>query len=731
LTDVPYPKALDAFPKLRQSILATFDECPMTWHFGHKYGQGWSRAASARGILWHRFMAKAFREMAAQGEEALEVDVALAILHETLRQADVPERDLVACPMHEIADLYWMTKKMAYEMRWSINSLVDVEKRLSTVVEYPNPIGGSVMRVVTGQLDALLADGAELEHAVVIDHKTGWWLPPASQISETGFFQQRMYALLVMDNYPSVQAVTLREFYPRYSESREATIYRDRLDDVRLEIAALVERFDISWEMQRWEAMPGKQCFSGNTRFLTDQGVRTLASARDKNVRVLDRYGAWATGTVRHFGRQPLVRVTFDGGETVDVTPDHRWWKMKRDRNQGWSQTDERVTTVELVRAPLTRMAKSPELDPQGVRHGIVYGDGHIYGRRNYSMVRLQPRKAELATWFGHTPVAIEHYPGQVQWHSPIKRRTDGCVDVLLQPPAFKDLPSSCSPSYARGFLAGLIATDGTVGSAGDVRIHCEGSVKAEEICELARLGGIVVASLRVESREWPNQMPSGIVTKGRTRELMGIRLKPATAPLIRSDQAARLRDKHQMRRMYRNVVTIQPLGVEDVYCVVVPGSESFTLANGLATSNCGYCLRPTACPIFPSARRDGAIQSAEEADTVTREIMVADAALKQRKDALRVWTNAHGPVRIRDQKANRVYGHRASKRTERPSKEQLDHALAEGRDPRELYRETVGTRFEPHIPKDPQDRPSPQDETLIGRLEESIRQAEEARHAH
>ena len=81
-----------------------------------------------------------------------------------------------------------------------------------------------------------------------------------SKISDEGFFQQRSYALLVLENYPSIASVTLREFYPRYSDSREATLYREQLDDLRLEMAALCERFDRAYETELWKPSPGRAC---------------------------------------------------------------------------------------------------------------------------------------------------------------------------------------------------------------------------------------------------------------------------------------------------------------------------------------------------------------------------------------------------------------------------------------------------------------------------------------
>jgi hypothetical protein len=393
----PYPKALEEFPVLRQSTLSTYDDCGLSSLFDRRWRKGWSAADAGRGIIWHRWAAKALREMAAHDEDHLEVDVGLAILLETLRQADIPMEDVVNIPMREIFDLSWMVKKFCYETRWNIAGLVDIEQRLSWTVRYPNPYGGFVERVISGQLDALFAEGIGLERGIVIDYKTGWWLPPTSDISESGFFQQRFYALLAMRNHHTLTSVTLREFYPRYSQPREATLYRDNLDEIEAEITALVERFDRSVQEDVWHPSPGKHC---------------------------------------------------------------------------------------------------------------------------------------------------------------------------------------------------------------------------------------------------------------------------------------------------------------------------------------SYCPRPTACPIFPTAKRSGRIRGDEEASLVAAQVLVGEAAIKQGKEALKAWTSEHGSVPVRDAKANRVYGHRASKRVERPTREQLERGLQLGESLDDLYREQVGTRFDIHVPQ-----PVPvaeDDDELLQRLEASLAQAQQ-----
>lgn len=258
--DVPYPKALERFPTLRQSLLASFDACAMQARMDMDYRQGWSGHPQARGTIAHRAIARCLEVMARENASRIEPDQALAILRDTLRQHDVEPQDVLTIPSSEIKDLRWMLVSWAHNTEWDIENLVDIEQRLERVVRYDNPLGGWVERRLTGQLDALFIEGERADHAIVPDWKSGWALPPESEMSEGSYFQQRWYAILVFGNYPSVQKVTLREFYLRYASGspgrdgkpkspiREATIYRDDIEDIEEEFSALAERFDRAYE---------------------------------------------------------------------------------------------------------------------------------------------------------------------------------------------------------------------------------------------------------------------------------------------------------------------------------------------------------------------------------------------------------------------------------------------------------------------------------------------------
>lgn len=284
---VPYPKALERYPVIRQSTLSTYDSCALSAKFEADYRAGWSTHPQARGSVFHRVAAECMKAMHSQNETTIPVDAALAILHEQLRQDDVDRvcpacasrkirpgikdgmRTCEACkhrfptqlmnlPMREVKDLYWVVIKFAHENAWDIGNLVDVEHRLSAKVAYPNPAGGVVERVVTGQLDAVFLEADD--HAVVVDYKDTWALPTPTEVSFEGYFQQRCYALLLFANYRTLERVTLREFYVRFSEPRETTIWREQLDSVEQEFSALVERFDRSVHDNAYTPTPGNHC---------------------------------------------------------------------------------------------------------------------------------------------------------------------------------------------------------------------------------------------------------------------------------------------------------------------------------------------------------------------------------------------------------------------------------------------------------------------------------------
>jgi hypothetical protein len=649
----------DAYPAWRQSTLATADSCLLMARWDLE-GVGYDNAAMVRGTLFHRFAGEVLRTLWRTGEVSMPTEEAIAILYEVVAQRDVPDAEVLWLPAVERRYLRKCAISLVYDYEnrrpreFNMRNMLAVEERLTTPLFYPDPDGGIVERTLSGQPDAIIGDPPD--GLVILDWKTTRQPPAkgpepdsergdhhddAEHVSYLGYFQQRSYGLLALKRWPHVERVTLREFYPLAGEARWATIYRRDMEHVERELTTLVEIMDRAMmgghKSPMWKPSPGKHCLSGETRFLTERGAMTLREACDRRVRVLNRFGKWEDATVRSFGVQPLLRVTFDDGSIVRATPDHRWWQLARRRDRdGWEQTAERITTAELERAPLTPPPVMGRLNHEGVRHGFTFGDGWRRNDRGTCVARFMPQDADVAEFFG-----------RVRW------RESGQGYAYGLPGHYKDLPVNPTPRYARGFVAGLFAADGTVGKAGDTTIACEGAERAERIAELARQGGCSVTSVRLSSDKPTAYSPVGTVT----RELMVVRIKPGTVPVLRSDHRARLKPRNQMRRMYREVVSIEPDGMEEVFCAVVPGSESFTLANGIATSNCAYCPRPTHCPIevdvraFATSGAGGGVASAQHAAKLAGEYVVAKSVASVLHKALSAYADVHGPLDVKSAK--------------------------------------------------------------------------------
>src|SRR3546814_14553737 len=100
-------------------------------------------------------------------------------------------------------------------------------------------------------------------------------------------------------------------------------------------------------------------------------------------------------------------------------------------------------------------------MDPAGVRHGIIFGDGSIE-RGDYGRINLIGEKCELSRFF----------PEQRQREKEINGLPALYIYGGKAFIGFKDIPHISLPnSYILGFLAGYLATDGCVDKDGSVKI--------------------------------------------------------------------------------------------------------------------------------------------------------------------------------------------------------------------------------------------------------------------
>lgn len=362
-----FAQVVERWPTVRQSWASSFDDCGLSTYFDLRYAQGWSTTPQARGTIFHRTAAEILRTMQRQGHQTIPISEALQILIEACQQLNVATSEIVRVPMSQMPELRMAVMKFARDNAFSTDKLVAVEEKLTAVVRYTGPDGAMRARTITGTLDALLF--APPDGAVVLDWKDSWGMPPEPKEQESkgyddeelkglgyhGYFQQRWYGALVLLNYRNVNAVTLREFYPRFTKVRKATLHRHQLDSVMEEIGVLVSNLDAALEsgapnlrprpdgsidieaLGWWKPQPGKHCgfCTRPTACPIEEDVRVAAGGSITNERSAATWAArlQIAERIKKAATEGLKGWVETSGAPVPV----RWAKGRR--VIGWFQT--------------------------------------------------------------------------------------------------------------------------------------------------------------------------------------------------------------------------------------------------------------------------------------------------------------------------------------------------------------------------------------------------------
>lgn len=72
-------------------------------------------------------------------------------------------------------------------------------------------------------------------------------------------------------------------------------------------------------------------CFSADTKFITDEGIKTFEETVGQKVKVLGIVGDWKDAEIKHFGKQQIVELTVKKNnqtKTISTTAEHRWFKL-------------------------------------------------------------------------------------------------------------------------------------------------------------------------------------------------------------------------------------------------------------------------------------------------------------------------------------------------------------------------------------------------------------------
>ena len=329
-------------------------------------------------------------------------------------------------------------------------------------------------------------------------------------------------------------------------------------------------------------------CFAGEVKYLTPEGWVSFADTVGTEQMVLSRTGGFATWVPAHihpFGEQKIWEVHLRRNQRTKVirtTDGHRW--LSRERGGATAKyRDQPVfkTTVELRPGdrldwclPVSKIGQSHP-SPVGIMHGFVYGDGS------------RAQRGSKVTLWGEKDAALLPFFAS---HRTVPAKTPNGVDgvtVVDLPGYFKDRPSLAEAThYLLGFLSGWFAADGSVDAAGQVTL-CSASL---EDLEFAQQVGL---ALGIASYDIVSKIRSGYVD-GELHSLTFIGSTLKESFFLIPEHRERWMRKQERSNPERIGWTVERVvetdAVEEVFCAVVPGPETFTIEGFIHTGNCPFC---------------------------------------------------------------------------------------------------------------------------------------------
>lgn len=317
-------------------------------------------------------------------------------------------------------------------------------------------------------------------------------------------------------------------------------------------------------------------CFSSDTKFITDSGILTFGESVGKVVNVITRDG-WKSATIKEFGEQQIVELTLSNSgkyTTVKTTLNHRWILPKHNHKSfGYVEK----TTSELnVGDIIPTIYSVPDFEPDriGIQHGFTFGDGSLYRTSSYMQGKFKSRayfaegKKEVVKYFDNEITPANYIHGL--------------------PASFKELPDiNSSKEYLLGFIIGLVASDGSVDKSGINVSNKSVDVLKNVKNILAKLG--IIGWLRPEVIRDTNYKSSAsicniVIPKSCFKKEW----------ILREFHKERFGDKRTEPKSWKVDSINITNDVEKVYCVVVddPVFKEFTLDANILTGNCTACLK-------------------------------------------------------------------------------------------------------------------------------------------
>ncbi len=315
-------------------------------------------------------------------------------------------------------------------------------------------------------------------------------------------------------------------------------------------------------------------CFKSDTEFITKQGIKSFNDFSDgDNVDILSSTGGWKTATIRNFGKSKLVKLIVGRGKREDIiytTENHRWYvKRYKSEKKFIVKTTNELKNGDILREK--RRYEQTNIVPcsVGIQHGMVFGDGTYNKKMNHCRVHLVDNKQELALYFTTgSQCTAGKYNQKV---------------IYGLPNTWKNLPSlNSNVEYLMGFVMGLFATDGSYYKS-NISISNSNKNTLDHIKSIFSILGIDCGKVELNRELSPYT--------GEYAPNYRLNLYSKHVPddfFLNSKHKSSVKETSFEPSWVVKGVEETDI-IEDVWCVVEPETESFTLANNILTKNCSF----------------------------------------------------------------------------------------------------------------------------------------------
>ena len=344
--------------------------------------------------------------------------------------------------------------------------------------------------------------------------------------------------------------------------------------DIAIEKFTATTQFDFYMQVQ--EHYTTHNCFARDTAFYTSQGIKTFNDfSVGDTVTVLNGNAEWTEATVVNTGdERPMLTIVVQEGKTgrrkeITSTYCHRFPV----RRASGGKCEYRILEASELKVGQRLVGNfcdfiEPALD--GIRHGIVFGDGSAYknskGEYHASQLYLCNGKRHLQSYF-------------VDFERTYERDDLDQTRIYGLPLSWKSLPGpDCSQEYVAGFIAGLLATDGSI-----FKSTVSFSTSRKDVVEFLELHcprvGIRITSSKAHSATsvWSVEDEYFVVTASKVTFPASLILRPHHMEHYLS---------HDSQPNQWRIIEIREANSQVGWCVMEPKTNQFTLADNILVMN-------------------------------------------------------------------------------------------------------------------------------------------------